>query len=275
MIQSSCLSLRMCCAFLKLIGASLVLVVIIIIGVRFYEARHHPSLDMPSAALTILTFSNTSKWDFELWSLGKRALTTAVRMSDISLPPPPKNDSRETRDEIATMLRMKDAERTPATLEAIASEAGTTTIWFTDHMFVEYFSPTTTLPEAAVLAYSWEDLTTLIMAEKKLYDRPRPHILKADIAPVIGVPHHPAYPSGHSAQAHFLAYVLSELHPESRDAYVARANEIAHHREVAGLHYPSDSAAGALLAKQYFDALHKDPTFLRLMEEAKAKIVQK
>lgn len=260
---------------LKLLAVSIVVGLIVISASRIYEARQYPPLDMSNAVATTLTFDNTSKWDFELWSLANRSLTTGVHMSDISLPPPPANDSRETRAEIGALLRMKVDERTPATLEAINSEAGTTTIQFVEHKITEYFSPTSTLPEVAVLAYTWEDLSTLIMAEKKQFNRVRPHILKAALEPVIDVPRHPAYPSGHSTQAHFLAYILGELHPESRDAYIARADEIAHHREVAGLHYPSDSAAGALLAQQYFVALHKDPQFQKLMEEAKQKIAKK
>lgn len=257
---------------IKLAATVVAIIFVVSLGARVYAAYWYPSLDMSNAVAETLTFENTMKWGFEFWSLANRPLTTSVKLSDISLPPPPANDSLETRAEIGAMLRMKTHERTPATVDAIVSEAGTTTIWFTDHRFVEYFSPTSTLPEAAVLAYTWEDLSTLIMAEKKLYNRPRPHILKAAIAPILDVPHHPAYPSGHSTQAHFLAYILGELHPESRDAYLVRADEIAHHREVAGLHYPSDGVAGALLAKQYFDALHKDPAFLKLMKDAKEKI---
>lgn len=268
-------SVRLSRLSVKLVAGAALLIITVVVIARVYEARRYPSLDMSNAVAETLTFSNTGKWAFEFWSLAARPLTTAVHLSDISLPPPPANDSLETRAEIAAMLRMKADERTTATVDAIVSEAGTTTIWFTDHRFAEYFSPTSTLPEVAVLAYAWEDLSTLIMTEKKQFDRPRPNVLKAAIDPVIDVPHHPAYPSGHSAQAHFLAYILGELHPESRDAYITRADEIAHHREVAGLHYPSDSAAGALLAQQYFDALHTDPTFLKLMEEAKRKIAKK
>jgi acid phosphatase (class A) len=228
---------------------------------------------MSNAVATTLTFENTSRWELQYFSLADQPLTTIVRMSDISLPPPPANDSLETRADIGAMLRMK-AERTPATVAAIQSEAGTTTARFIDHTFVEYLQTSSTLPEAPPLLYAWQDLSILIMTEKKKFNRPRPHVLKASIDPIIEVPRHPAYPSGHSTQAHFLAYVLSELHSESHDANFRRADEIAHHREVAGLHYPSDSAAGAILAKQYFDALHTDPTFLALMKEAKEKIAK-
>ena len=45
-----------------------------------------------------------------------------------------------------------------------------------------------------------------------------------------------------------MAYLAAELDPEHTDAYFASALAIAQNREVAGLHYLSDTAAGKLLA---------------------------
>ena len=74
-------------------------------------------------------------------------------------------------------------------------------------------------------------------------------------------PLHPAYPSGHATQAHAVAAALTLVKPEARDALRDAAAGVAFRREVAGLHYPSDSAAGAALGTQLVAMLEAQPGF--------------
>lgn len=83
---------------------------------------------------------------------------------------------------------------------------------------------------------------------KLQFGRRRPHAY--GIQPTILTPDHPAYPSGHATQAHTLATVASCLQPARRDEFRQTADTIALHRVQAGVHYPSDSVAGAMLADQ-------------------------
>ena len=106
---------------------------------------------------------------------------------------------------------------------------------------------------------------------KNKFDRVRPSVLEKNIEPVIDVPQHPAYPSGHSTQMHLLAMILSKLSPRKSTVFENRANEIAVHREVAGLHYHSDTLAGELVAKQVMDLLMQNPNFIKLLNEAKSE----
>lgn len=75
-------------------------------------------------------------------------------------------------------------------------------------------------------------------------------------------PHHPAYPSGHSTQSHAVAMVLAELVPGAANSLMAAAGQTALNREIAGLHYPSDSAAGARLARRLLDLLLANDAFV-------------
>ena len=94
---------------------------------------------------------------------------------------------------------------------------------------------------------------------KKFYDRVRPNILSEElfknsfiytkIEPWIELPTHPAYPSGHATQSMFIAEILSHLDPINRECYEKAANEIGTNREIAGLHYRSDSLAGYKLGR--------------------------
>ena len=78
---------------------------------------------------------------------------------------------------------------------------------------------------------------------------------------------HASYPSGHATQAHVFALFLTHIIPAAiapnvGDVTLALAARVANNREIAGLHYPSDSEAGIDLARQIF-AMLTDETFMR------------
>jgi len=105
---------------------------------------------------------------------------------------------------------------------------------------------------------------------KAHYKRPRPTQLCPALLPPIAVPGHAAYPSGHSTQAHLMALCMGEIFdglptaqkPQMqpmRDDLKVLADRIARNREIAGLHYPSDTAAGVVLANQVLALLSGMP----------------
>jgi hypothetical protein len=85
------------------------------------------------------------------------------------------------------------------------------------------------------------------------------------LRPPIPVPGHSSFPSGHSTQAHLMArcvaYLLNEagVPQPDRDALSADlfvlADRVARNREIAGLHYRSDSQGGAALAESLFNTM--------------------
>jgi membrane-associated phospholipid phosphatase len=86
----------------------------------------------------------------------------------------------------------------------------------------------------------------------------RPHEYSAQIQPMILTPTHGSYPSGHGTEAFISALVLWALLREAGiDPYqtelewgtqlMRQAARIAINRTIAGVHFPVDSAAGALL----------------------------
>ena len=80
------------------------------------------------------------------------------------------------------------------------------------------------------------------------YNRIRPSYFDERVKAVISVPLHPSYPSGHSFQAHFIAYALSNKYPNKKNYYMKYAKRVAENREIMGLHYPSDSEYGRKIA---------------------------
>jgi len=83
----------------------------------------------------------------------------------------------------------------------------------------------------------------------------RPVDFDLAIQPVIQTPDHSTFPSGHATEAYALATIMHRLqsgksakHGVDNNALPFRiAHRIAANRTVAGVHYPVDSAAGAVL----------------------------
>lgn len=93
----------------------------------------------------------------------------------------------------------------------------------------------------------------IIMKLKVEYDRVRPSYIDNNLKTWIDVPLHPSYPSGHSTQSYCIAYLLSNKYPEKQKTHDNIAFKIAKNREIAGVHYASDTKYGKILAKHIVD----------------------
>jgi hypothetical protein len=112
---------------------------------------------------------------------------------------------------------------------------------------------------------------------KDVPPRPRPSQLLPALLPPVPVPGHPAYPSGHATQSMLMALLLLEVLPEARRELwkpylLTQAYRMGRNREIAGLHYRSDSTAGYQLAaelKNILMSLTSDGTFGDLLNRAR------
>jgi hypothetical protein len=111
-----------------------------------------------------------------------------------------------------------------------------------------------------------------VMYHKDIHNRPRPSRLSPRLMPLIEVPGHASFPSGHATQSRLAAKLLAEVMPEQAKApLLVLANRIARNREVMGLHYPSDSRAGRHLADETLKLLKQSTTVMDMMEHARAE----
>jgi hypothetical protein len=125
------------------------------------------------------------------------------------------------------------------------------------------------------------------MHYKMHFNRARPSQYSPALLPPIDVPGHASFPSGHATESLLIALCLEEVMPAAAKTPAntptvhapdnppppfpgisplqQMASRIARNREVIGLHFPSDSKAGRLLAKESFEILKQcnsinDPT---------------
>jgi acid phosphatase (class A) len=119
------------------------------------------------------------------------------------------------------------------------------------------------------------DVLDTAFAAKVNFNRPRPfqrftvaHACGADSPPKPEA--HPnggfsasSYPSGHSAFGWGTALTLAEIAPDRAQAILARGREFDESRVVCADHFPSDVAAGEIVATAVVERLHTVPEFTR------------
>ena len=113
------------------------------------------------------------------------------------------------------------------------------------------------------LMYSaFNDTTLVVLKLKEKYNRSRPSYAMPAIEPIVRVPIYSSYPSGHATQAKVLANFFSLIRPSKKKILHTLANRIGINREIAGLHYHSDTEAGFLLAEILTNALDLEKKLL-------------
>lgn len=188
-----------------------------------------------------------------------------------SLPdPPPANVVGRELD----YLRSLQKTLRPALLPAIRQE-----MHYFDHVFAETLG-IVDVPDddkrqtMKLLAIVGDTAKFWIIKEKARVNRPRPVQLAPDLDPPF-CPGHPSFPSGHAGESFAKALALVEAcdaYPRLHSAIVSAARNVAFHREVAGVHYPSDSECGVLLASQLLERLRQEPGYLVAVDRARKEL---
>ena len=96
----------------------------------------------------------------------------------------------------------------------------------------------------ALLHAAMYDAVVIVWDSKIAYARPRPSQGDATLAVVLPVPSSPSYPSDFAAVATAAAEVLAYVFPDRADVIRGKAEEAMRARQLAGLEFPSDVAAG-------------------------------
>ncbi len=212
-----------------------------------------------------LVFDN--QWDefYKQLSTEEPVLMPSGWRELIQLPPPP--DDAFTRTEVVYIIALKPLRRQYQ--GQIEAQIGDVVHPFADSLKLNE-------GQVAALRSFWDafvpDITRVHMHYKATFNRARPRQYSDQVAPSIDPPGHPAYPSGHSTDSHTLALLLAEIWPEKKSQLLSIAFQIAMNREIAGVHYRSDTAAGYLLAQQIVALLPRNPAAKASIEALKSAL---
>lgn len=185
------------------------------------------------------------------------------------LAPPPRAGSRRNRAELDQLLRIQ-AQRTARDADLARRDAVRNVFRFAEALGSAPDLDAARLPRTLALFRHIEtDEGAVLGPAKREFARPRPFALESRLAPVTARPASASYPSGHSTWAYTTALVLADMVPERRAQLLARADQYARNRMVAGVHYPSDVEAGRLAGTALAAMLFTCPGFES--EEASAR----
>ncbi len=216
-------------------------------------------------------------WNQNLLQIIDVGPSVLSRDEELVLQPYPQNSSETTKKELEYLLHIAKTERSEENLKRIVYEDSGVRVYTIFEN--EGLIPSENYKTIKFLNMVDNDFLYFTLALKQHFQRPRPTQLAVpvtgtELTRVIPVPGHAAYPSGHAGQTYMVALVLSEIDPENAEIYKQFSVDVAHRREIAGVHYPSDSDAGRQLAKDVFAIFKKVPTFNKKLEDVKATFVK-
>ena len=207
-----------------------------------------------------------------------------VSVEDFKIPDAPANSSEQTRAEINYLLALqkyRNAEdvRTSLYMADVyynlrVKPSDSTYARYRNNLFHigrsigSWFNPETLPVTADFMANVWRDASYFIWSLKYKYARIRPYVVDPALKNLQETDW-AAYPSGHAANSYINAYIYQELAPEFTDCFVKDAYDMAHSREILGVHYPSDSEASRIFARQFVNMLFQNEKFLQDLENVK------
>jgi acid phosphatase (class A) len=197
--------------------------------------------------------------------------TKHIVLSDI-LAPPPIAGSAADRQDLAAVLEAQKT-RTAAQVKLAQLDAHLSLFRFQPALG-DKFTPQNLPITTAFFDNVKEDEDRVVKLAKEHYARPRPYIASKLVKPVVLQPPNASYPSGHASFAYISAILLAKMLPEKALQIFARADEFAHNRVIAGVHYPRDVQAGMVSASVIAQGLLQDKKFIADFERSKNELRQ-
>lgn len=206
-------------------------------------------------------------WGDDYWMMLRDASRYATLLERITLPDPP-TAMGVIKGELATLLEyQKSPERETRRPEILEEADGPPPYYERVLMLDDPGNANTRALLYRVVTWS----RPFILHFKAHYQRARPAQLEPRLYPMVDFPRHASYPSGHSTQSHLIALIVGPVtrRKDITEALWAKADRIAQNCEYAGIHYPSDSAAGVKLAEQLVPVFLNDDENGPTIAEAK------
>lgn len=186
------------------------------------------------------------------------------------LPPPPANDSAQTKAELGEVLTLQVTRTSEMVASAVADAEEN--VWrFADVMGPKFNKET--LPKFS--AFFDRVVATegaVVDPAKDVWKRPRPHQLSDLVKPAVKLSNSGSWPSGHATVGTMMGIILSDMVPEKRAEIMARASKYAHNRVVGGIHFASDVEMGRISGSVIAAVLLNRDDFKAEYEVARAEL---
>lgn len=187
------------------------------------------------------------------------------------LPPPPSNDSAQTKMELAEILSIQ-VTRTKAMEERAVADAAEDVWRFADVIDDPKFTKEKLPTFAAFFDRVVETEGAVVDPAKNAWKRPRPHLLSDLVKPAAPLSKSGAYPSGHTTVGTLMGVVLSNMLPEKRAQIMARAWEYGENRVIGGVHYRSDVDVGRIAGVTIAQTISTHADFRTEFEAARSEL---
>jgi acid phosphatase (class A) len=217
----------------------------------------------------------------------KREPFYLTTMEKFSIADPPANSSPQTRAELDYLMQLQsqrsgEDERASAFYAGVYYKTAVTpgdkdyakfrrNLFHIGRSIGTWFNPDSLPLTAELVAHTWKDAEYYIWKYKNYFLRIRPYKLETKLNNLEET-NWAAYPSGHATNSYVNAYLYSALLPEFSSFFIKDAYDMAHSREIIGVHYPSDSESGRVLAYQLVQRLLANKEFRTDFDAAKAEI---
>jgi acid phosphatase (class A) len=186
------------------------------------------------------------------------------------LPPPPANDSAQTKAELGEVLTLQ-VTRTPEMVASAVADAEEN-VWRFANVMGPKFNKETLPKFSAFFDRVVATEGAVVDPAKDVWKRPRPHQLSDLVKPAVKLSSSGSWPSGHATVGTMMGIILSDMVPEKRAEIMARAAEYAHNREVGGIHYASDVEMGRISGSVIAAVLLNRDDFKAEYEVARAEL---
>jgi len=220
-------------------------------------------------------------------ALKLRAVYIDVPLEDFRLPGFPANSSLQTQAELDYLFQLQQ-DRTSAMIDSARNAAGVSfnpfihssdstysyyraNLFFIGRSIGDWFNEKNLPKTADLIANVWQDQLYYMWSFKIKFNRARPNALDKRIQNLEQTMW-PAYPSGHATFAYTNAFLLMELMPEYSQAIYNDAVQCARSREILGVHFPSDSESGRILARQLIDKMKQSKKFIKDFSAAREEV---
>jgi acid phosphatase (class A) len=215
-------------------------------------------------------FPKENWWPWTYAQLGLVKLLENGKWREVVVPPPPRPESAAAVWESEQLLALQ-ADRAQDQIDEIVHQDTNKPF---DRFGAIVGATAVTHPRTFALMQAMIPVgLATSMIHKARFNRARPTQVIPGLTSVLTpVPGHPSYPSGHAQQAHMVAAAIIEAAsppPAERQALLDFAWAIAGNREIAGVHFRSDSIAGRDLAAALRP--HVFEVYADLLEEARAE----